>query len=120
MAEKQSKRLRVAETVFDRDHLAHYTMDDPELEREIVSLFLAQLPSILDSLLKASSRDDWRFATHTLKGSAFAIGACKIGAIAKKLEAIQNFENSERRQKLYRGLLRAVDEFNTVSRSLYA
>ena len=36
--------------IFDRAQLARYTMDSTDLEREIVGLFVAQLPSILESL----------------------------------------------------------------------
>jgi HPt (histidine-containing phosphotransfer) domain-containing protein len=105
--------------VFDRAHLAHYTLDSPDLEREIVGLFVAQLPLILDSLFKAQSSEDWRFAIHTLKGSAQAIGACKIGAIAKKLEPIASFEQKNRREKLLAGLIRATREFDDLARALY-
>jgi HPt (histidine-containing phosphotransfer) domain-containing protein len=110
---------RKPEVVFDRAHLAHYTLDSPDLEREIVGLFLAQLPSILDSLFKAQSKDDWRFATHTLKGSAQAIGACKIGAIAKKLEPIASFEQKGKREKLLAGLTQATREFDGMAKLLY-
>jgi len=74
-----SKRIGVKTPpmVFDRGHLVRYTMESPELEREIVGLFVAQLPSILDRLFTAQSSEDWRFATHTLKGSAQAIGLIK-------------------------------------------
>ena len=65
----KSERAKATQVVFDRAHLAQYTMESPELEREIVGLFVAQLPVILDQLLNAHSRDDWRIATHTLKGS---------------------------------------------------
>jgi HPt (histidine-containing phosphotransfer) domain-containing protein len=105
--------------VFDREHLARYTMDSPALEREIVDLFVAQLPSILDSLFTAKSKADWRFATHTLKGSAEAIGASRIGAIARKLEATTCFEQEAKRKKLLAGLIEATREFNSLARQLY-
>ena len=118
-AESKSKRTTVSQVVFDRAHLAQYTMDSPELEREIVGLFVAQLPAILERLLNVSSRADWRIATHTLKGSALAIGACKIGDLAKKLEPIDGLEHSEKRKKLISGLVRAVSEFDEMARQLY-
>ncbi len=90
-------------------HLAQYTMDSPELEREIVGLFVAQLPAILDRLQNVNSRADWRIATHTLKGSALAIGACKIGDLAKKLEPVNSPEQDAKRKKLLSGLVRAVE-----------
>ena len=69
------RKAKTAVPVFDREHLARYTLDSPDLEREIVGLFVAQLPSILDHLFAAKSCEEWRFATHTLKGSAQAVGA---------------------------------------------
>lgn len=62
-------------------------MDCEELEREIVGLFLTQLPSIVDLLKVAADEAEWRMATHTLKGSALAMGAARIAEIAKQLEA---------------------------------
>ena len=119
MAASKSGRANASQVVFDRVHLAQYTMDSPELEREIVGLFVAQLPAILDRLLNASSSADWRIATHTLKGSALAIGACKIGDLAKKLEPVNGLEKSEKRKKLLSGLVRAVNEFDEMARQLY-
>ena len=94
-------------------------MDSPDLEREIVGLFMAQLPAILERLLNVSSRADWRMATHTLKGSALAVGACRIGEFAKKLEPVDGLEASEKRKKLLSGLVHAIDEFDEMARQLY-
>lgn len=105
--------------VFDREHLVRYTMDSPDLEREIVGLFVAQLPAILDNLFTAKSREDWKFATHTLKGSAQAIGASRIGVIAEQLEPITSFEHVEKRKKLLAGLRKATQEFDELARQLY-
>ena len=115
----KSERAKATQVVFDRAHLAQYTMESPELEREIVGLFVAQLPVILAQLLNAHSRDDWRIATHTLKGSALAIGACKIGELARKLEPVDGMEESAKRKKLLSGLVRAAQEFDDMARRLY-
>ena len=116
-----SKRARekTPTVVFDRGHLVRYTMESPELERGIVGLVVAQLPSILDRLFTAQSSEDWRFATHTLKGSAQAIGAYKIEEIAKKLEPIKCFEHTVKRQKLLAGLALATREFDDMAKLLY-
>jgi HPt (histidine-containing phosphotransfer) domain-containing protein len=112
-------KAKLSEPVFDRAHLARYTMDSPDLEREIVGLFVAQLPNILDRLFTATSSEDWRFATHTLKGSAQAIGASRIGEFARKLELIASFEQVEKRHKLLAGLKKATREFDDLARQLY-
>ncbi|HUR43145.1 MAG TPA: Hpt domain-containing protein [Aestuariivirga sp.] len=71
---------------LDRAHLSRYTMENPELEREIIALFLQQLPITGAMLKSAASEPDWRLAVHTLKGSAAAVGAARINALAVELE----------------------------------
>ena len=119
VAASKSGRTKTVPVIFDRSHLSRYTMGSPDLEREIVGLFVAQLPAILDRLQNVDSREDWRIATHTLKGSALAIGACKIGDLAKKLEPVNIPEQKARRKKLLSGLVRAVNEFDKMARQLY-
>ena len=115
----RSRPGKASKAAFDRSHLTQYTMDSPELEREIIGLFMAQLPDILERLLNGSSSAEWRIATHTLKGSALAVGACKIGDLARKLEPFTEPEQAEKRKKLLAGLVRAVDEFDGIARQLY-
>ena len=118
-AASKSGRTKSVPVIFDRSHLAQYTLDSPELEREIVGLFVAQLPAILDRLQNGDSREDWRVATHTLKGSALAIGACKIGDLARKLEPVNSPEQDTKRKKLLSGLVQAVNEFDEMARQLF-
>lgn len=75
-------------TIFDRAHLRQYTNGDENLERELLGLFLGQFTPIRTQLHAAAQADDWKFAAHTLKGSARSIGAAQIGALAEKLELI--------------------------------
>ncbi len=119
VAISKSGRNKTSAVIFDRAFLAQYTMDSPDLEREIIGLFLAQLPAILDRLRNGGSNADWRIATHTLKGSALAVGACKIGELARKLEPVNSPEQDAKRKKLLSGLARAVDEFDEMARQLY-
>ena len=72
--------------VFDRDHLGRYTMGCPELERELIALFLDQLPDLTRQLEGSFEDEDWKYVTHTLKGSARAIGAMMIADLAECLE----------------------------------
>jgi len=73
---------------LDLEHLSHYTLGSEELAAEIVGLFLVQMPSILAMLRSATSPADWKLATHTLKGSALAVGAMRIARIAGELEKL--------------------------------
>ena len=86
---RQATSPEAGATVFDRAHLVRYTMESPELEREIIALFLAQLPSTMAMLREAGSAPAWKLATHTLKGSAAAVGAKRINQLASDLELRQ-------------------------------
>ena len=105
--------------MFDHAHLSHYTMDNPRLEHEIMELFLDQLPVLLKQLVKTRSGEDWKFATHTLKGSSSAIGACKINAVARKMEVPGVFRQPEQRKKLLSELQIAAREFELLAQRLY-
>lgn len=72
--------------VFDRAHLARYTLADEAFEREVISLFLTQLTTIIAMIEKAETAAEWRLWTHTLKGSAAAVGAMRLHAVALTLE----------------------------------
>jgi len=74
--------------VFDREHLRRYTMNSAELEREVLGLFLDQAPAIVAQMRSASSAAEWKLATHTLKGSAAAIGATEVNRLAARLERL--------------------------------
>ncbi len=70
----------------DRAHLARYTLGDPALEREVLGLFLAQIPLTVESLKFAATDKDWYMAAHALKGSARAVGAWKLSRLAQMAE----------------------------------
>lgn len=66
---------------FDRSILLHQAMGDQTLADEVLGLFLQQL-AILKS--KDWARLDLNFEMHTLKGSAAALGALQLEAIARQ------------------------------------
>jgi HPt (histidine-containing phosphotransfer) domain-containing protein len=79
---------KVDPAIFDRDHLRQYTGGDAALERELIGLFLGHFAPVRSQLDAAPSAQDWKFAAHTLKGSARSIGAPHVAALAEKLEII--------------------------------
>ena len=101
---------------FNRAHLIHYTMENRELEREIITLFLQQLPATIHMLKTAAGPEDWKLASHTLKGSAAAVGASRINALAVELEACGASEVSG----LLTALDRAVTQFRKAAGRIYA
>lgn len=77
-----------AEAPIDRAHLARYTLGDPNLEKEVLGLFLAQLPLTLEAMKFATTDKDWYMSAHALKGSARAVGAFDLGALAQEAEKL--------------------------------
>jgi HPt (histidine-containing phosphotransfer) domain-containing protein len=105
--------------VLDREHLARYTMQNPELEREIIGLFLTQLPSVLDMVRTSRDQAKWKLATHTLKGSAVAVGAARIAEVARQLEDMAASGSEPLRRKLLARLDREVADFRDIAERLY-
>jgi hypothetical protein len=120
VSKKRSNTTRPVVTgVFDRAHLAHYTMNSAELEREIIGLFLLQLPSTIELIEDATAAAEWKLATHTLKGAAASIGAGKLQAIAAELEDIGFEGDAELRLAGLRRLKAAAAEFRETVRHIY-
>ena len=92
--------------IFDREHLNQYTGGEPALERELVTLFLGHFAPVRTQLEQATSAKDWKFAAHSLKGSARSIGAPQIANIAEQLE-IMGFAGTESGKKQ---ILDALDQ----------
>lgn len=71
---------------IDLVHLARQTFGSVELEREVLSLFVAQTRGLVARI--ASSRAEERAAlVHRLKGSARGVGAVRIAEITERFEA---------------------------------
>ncbi|MEZ5899585.1 MAG: Hpt domain-containing protein [Hyphomicrobiaceae bacterium] len=87
---EEQKRYGKAEaapsTPVDLKHLRRYTLGDSGLEKEVLELFLAQLPATIAALGAARTEKDWKVAAHTLKGSGRAVGAWRIARIAEQAE----------------------------------
>jgi HPt (histidine-containing phosphotransfer) domain-containing protein len=71
---------------IDRVHLNRYSLGSLTLEREILGLFLAQLPLSIEQLRFAATDREWQIAAHTIKGSAKSVGARHVARIAVEAE----------------------------------
>lgn len=76
------------ESPIDLAHLRRYTLGDRKLEKEVLDLFLTQLPVTVRALTGAASIGERGRAAHTLKGSGRAVGAWRIAALAEQFEAL--------------------------------
>ena len=73
---------------IDFDHLNRYVGGDPDLTREVFGLFRNQV-EMWGKGLKADADDEvWESVTHTLKGSARAIGAMALSQACENAESI--------------------------------
>ena len=109
-----SVAAQVADTdaprLIDHEHLRRYTLGDPGLELEILGLFAEQLPITIGALEHATTDKDWGMAAHTLKGSARAVGAWPLAALAEDAERLTTNADSGRRTAILRRLETAADE----------
>lgn len=95
---------------IDRKHLARYTLGDPGLEREILGLFIAQLPLTVEQLRFAATERDWHVYAHTLKGSAQAVGAFRVGKLALVAEKMGGRVSGPDREAILAEIDEAVAE----------
>lgn len=79
-----SPPLVPADPPIDLEHLRRMTFGEPNLEREVLTLFATQSRAIAERL--AAIPDDAAALAHTLKGSARAIGAFRVADAALTLE----------------------------------
>ena len=70
-------------------------MGDPELEREVLGLFLDQSLRLLRAVRAASCGVARTEVAHALKGSARAIGAAAVARAAERLEALGDEADEE-------------------------
>ena len=111
-------RTAVQRAPIDRVHLARYTLGNLELEIEILGLFAAQAPETLHQLKTARTDKDWRDAAHTLKGSARAVGAGRVGDCAERAEGLKGLGCEIGRLAAIEALVAALDDAVAYIRSL--
>ena len=73
---------------LDLVHLERQTLGDRDLQRELLALFAKQSPPLLARMRALGDGEPAAFAdlAHHLKGSALAIGAVGVAALAMDLE----------------------------------
>jgi HPt (histidine-containing phosphotransfer) domain-containing protein len=81
----------------DLKHLRRFTLGDRALEKEVLELFLWQLPETIASLRRAPSEKEWKVAAHTLKGSGRAVGAWRIARLAEQAERMLGVKSEGQR-----------------------
>jgi HPt (histidine-containing phosphotransfer) domain-containing protein len=103
----------------DIKHLRRYTLGDVELEREVLALFLGQLPETITALSRAATERDWRIAAHTLKGSGRAVGAWRVARLAEHAERQHSVRNPAMCSEIVARIEEAVEEARAFIASRY-
>ena len=73
---------------IDFVHLNKYVVGDPELTREVFGLFRNQVDMWGRGLTADADDEIWASVTHSLKGSARAVGAVRLAEACEKAESL--------------------------------
>lgn len=78
---------------IDFDHLRQYVGDDASLTAEVFGLFKNQVDMWTPQMRPDLDDDSWEMMTHSLKGTARAIGAIELAQICEEAEALMGEGN---------------------------
>jgi HPt (histidine-containing phosphotransfer) domain-containing protein len=94
----------------DFTYLHRFTFGDRGLEREVLYLFAQSAQGYIAQIRGATDAKAWIAATHTLKGSARAVGAWRAARAAEMAEKMAFDGDPDRRAFLIDMAEDAVDE----------
>lgn len=102
--------------VFDEVHFVRQTFGDPDLQNEIVGLFLAQVNEARQAFARPMTTTAWRFLTHTLKGAAASVGANRIAELAAQWELAGSPQDPEARTRIADQFMAEADAFQAAAK----
>lgn len=106
---------------IDFEHLSRYTMNNAELEQEILQLFCNQCFDYLDNLKTSlDDADGWKQATHALKGSSRGVGAWRISAETQAAELMVGEALYTDRVSAIHAVSLAIEEVSIFVKAKYA
>ncbi len=73
---------------IDYDHLNRYVGGDVGLTREVFGLFAHQVDMWGRGLTADADDEVWASVTHSIKGSALAVGATHLAELCERAEAL--------------------------------
>ncbi|MFZ1814128.1 MAG: Hpt domain-containing protein [Rhizobiaceae bacterium] len=83
---EKTLRDRGTAPAVDLVHLSNQTMGDPELETEVLGVFLAHSRIYVETWKAAREHEGRKRAAHALKGAARGIGAWYLAELAEEAE----------------------------------
>lgn len=84
-------------SAIDFQHLGLYTGGDVALNREVLKLFRGQCAQLLEQLQSEPDDEGYRYAAHSLKGAARAVGAWTVAEAAQHVEQVREAPAATRR-----------------------
>jgi two-component system, sensor histidine kinase and response regulator len=93
---------------------------EPDVLKELIELFLEDVPSQLEALREAEERDDAKSVertAHTLKGSSGNMGATRMATLCAELEVVGGSGSLARAPELFEQLKAEFDRVRTVLRA---
>jgi HPt (histidine-containing phosphotransfer) domain-containing protein len=103
---------------LDVEFLNVATFHDIALRAEIISLFRQQIKTLGDQLALPVDGESWAYLTHTLKGSASAVGASQLATLAERWELEEVPGSGVLRLMLVTELAKCFSSFNAVADQL--
>jgi HPt (histidine-containing phosphotransfer) domain-containing protein len=104
---------------LDGAYLKRATFGDTALRTEIVGLFLSQVNSLANRLNLPMDQRSWQFLTHTLKGSASAVGALHLSDLAHSWDMEPAPTTGTARQAYATTLKAALLDFERAAANLH-
>ena len=88
MSDSFDSSISTPVTEIDFEHLNRYVAGDPDLTREVFGLFRNQVEMWGRGLRGDVDDDMWANVTHSLKGSARAVGALGLAETCENAESL--------------------------------
>jgi len=113
-----NKSMQAKDSIFDKDLLLEKISGDIELYKNLVELFLKEVPIQMQQLQQAitnSESEKIELHAHTIKGSAMNIRARNMNKIALEIEHAGKNKNIEKADTLFESL---TNEFDKVKNYL--
>jgi HPt (histidine-containing phosphotransfer) domain-containing protein len=95
--------------ILDPEHLRRQTAGDGALETELLALFEAQCARLRPLLADGRPVGERADAAHTLKGSARAVGAWRLGFAAGLLETALRSGDADAAARLMPGFAEVIE-----------
>jgi HPt (histidine-containing phosphotransfer) domain-containing protein len=107
--------------VLDLNQLRERSLNDDEITRAVVNIFLRECPGWLDALrrgLRERNLKQLRLLGHLISGTAGTCGAGRLAAAARSLEKASRLEQTSKALDAGQRVLAAAEELEPRMREL--